>query len=776
MNKELFSDSNSVCGMSLFEFLQWAKDSNETLSSKGGRPAPMYGILALPPVQRTAVWNPKQVVDLWDSLFRGLPIGSFFLVKRSGRGGPNEVRGMSSTGQTLPVQGIGFDLLDGQQRLRAMLLGLMGPVFENRYLWVDLGAEARSHHIRIHLTSASQPFGYQPENGQKLPIADRRKARDILEKDERYKTLIKESRLNSSERSTYDHELFQFFLNAAEDSHITEPPCPFMASPSTRSLHSLLKAWCEGEMGGSQGLEALRKAFASSVQNTSVVESGIKQLDEAFRRVASAQVALLQVDPTTFEGSSDGGRAYESLLILFDRIGAGGTRLTDEERLFSIYKHHQPLIHDLVLGIYDKVGRVLPPTKIVASALRIANARSHKKSFEGNTVPDVAIFAREMADSAGNELPDNRAKSLKAELAELLFSDRDHGEGTLVGCYDTLFNLLAYEENNRLGFPRVMRTTLSLQLVQVLLFWIFLVRETAEGAEALDNFREDAIRFALFWRLCVWNEDKASTHCFELLRSKALSVGPALPDLYRDLLTKDYVVPLASPKEMEDYGQHGSSPNWLREEDRFPKKDQAPVDLYRTWWCSRGNFLMWLQRDYLEAQFQDFDPAAGREDDVPYDLDHMCPAADWARNWTTFEAALRDANCLSKDEIKSMRQARSVLGNSIGNFRLIDASKNRGDQDDDILKKMPFVSCDAELSECDVKRMAEMAFNADQRAIWRMASGKDKKWDRERLFAFQKAVEERTHWLYRYFYENLGFERWAAAPVQVDPPSSSLEE
>ncbi len=460
--------------------------------------------------------------------------------------------------------------------------------------------------------------------------------------------------------------------------------------------------------------------------------------------------------------------------MLFDRIGAGGTQLTDEERLFSIYKHHQPLIHDLVLGIYKKVGRVLPPTKIVASALRIANARSHKNSFEGNTVPGVAMFAREMADSGGNELPDNRAKSLKAELAELLFSDRDRGEGTLVGCYDALFDMLAYEENNRLGFPRVMRTTLSPQLVQVLLFWIFLVRETAGSAGALDNFRKDAIRFAMFWRLCVWSEDKASTRCFELLRSKASSVGSVLPDLYRDLLTKGYVVRLATPKEMEDYGRHDSSPNWLREEDRFPKKDQAPTDLYRTWWWSRGSFLMWLQRDYLETQFQDFDPAAGREDDVPYDLDHMCPAADWGRNWTPFEAALRKANCLSEEQVKSMRQARSVLGNSIGNLRLIDASKNREDQDTDIAEKMPFVGCGVEPSEYDLKSMTEMAFNPDQRAIWQQASGKDKQWDRERLCAFQEAVEERACWLYRRFYEDLGFKCWTEPSIQVDrlPPSS----
>ena len=777
MSEELFSHGKNVWGMALFEFLQWANASNDALSKKHDWPVPEYGVLALPPVQRTAVWNPKQVIDLWDSLFRGLPIGSFFLVKRSG-GRSAQVRGMRTGDRMVPVGQDGFDLLDGQQRMRAMLLGRMGPVIENRYLWVDLGAEARSHHIRIHLTSASQPFGYQPENGQKLPIADRRKAREHLEQDKTYNELLKKSGHDGAKRSAYDHELFELFLHAMEHPHPAEPPRPHRASPLTYPLHSLLNAWCKGEADGKQGMTALKHVFDSLQGREAPPESRIQQLGAAFRRIADAQVALLQVDPTTFERGNDEGRAHESLLMLFDRIGAGGTRLTDEERLFSIYKHHQPLIHDLVLGtggIYDKVGRVLPPTKIVASALRIANARSHRKSFEGNTVPDVVTFAREMAEAADEKLPEHRTRLLKQELEELVLANRIHGEGKLVVCFDVLFELLAYERENALGLPRVMRTTLSPQLVQVLLFWVFLVRETAGGDKILKNFREDAIRFVMFWRLCIWNEDKASTHCFELLRSRVPLVGSVLPDLYRDLLTKDYVVPLATPEEMEAYGRHDSSPNWLREEDRFPKKDQAPVDLYRTWWRSHGNFLMWLQRDYLEMRFQDFDPAAGREDDVPYDLDHMCPTADWARNWTTFEAILRQANCLSEDQLRSMRQARSVLGNAIGNFRLIDASQNKGDQDDDILKKMPFVGCDVEPSECDLKSMTEMAFNPDQRAVWRLASGKDKQWDKERLCAFQEAVEERTHWLYRRFYEDLGFERWTESSIQVNRPSSTSE-
>jgi uncharacterized protein with ParB-like and HNH nuclease domain len=37
--------------------------------------------ISLPSMQRGFVWKPKQIEDLWDSLFRGFPIGSFLMAQ-----------------------------------------------------------------------------------------------------------------------------------------------------------------------------------------------------------------------------------------------------------------------------------------------------------------------------------------------------------------------------------------------------------------------------------------------------------------------------------------------------------------------------------------------------------------------------------------------------------------------------------------------------------------------------------------------------------------------
>jgi hypothetical protein len=67
-----------VIGWNLLDVVDWVKTSEalgQAVRPPGGMP-----IIAMPPMQRTAVWRPKQVLDLWDSLMRGLPIGTLYLV------------------------------------------------------------------------------------------------------------------------------------------------------------------------------------------------------------------------------------------------------------------------------------------------------------------------------------------------------------------------------------------------------------------------------------------------------------------------------------------------------------------------------------------------------------------------------------------------------------------------------------------------------------------------------------------------------------------------
>jgi|GEM_PF-4859302 len=124
--------------------------------------------LLLPPIQRSIAWDNQRLVDFWDSLFRGLPIG-LFLIHRAGVGGV----GRDANYRTVKTDDQSWMLFDGQQRLAALLLGFgQGPHAQVRRLYIDVDtAEIGIPELRIN--SAMQPFGYRKEQpNQKLPIAE----------------------------------------------------------------------------------------------------------------------------------------------------------------------------------------------------------------------------------------------------------------------------------------------------------------------------------------------------------------------------------------------------------------------------------------------------------------------------------------------------------------------------------------------------------------------------------------------------------------------------
>ena len=75
----LFECNQQVRAMKLAAFIRWARKSFEW---KEGGISINNGILALPPIQCNPAWTPRQVIDVWDSVLRALPLGAFMLQRR----------------------------------------------------------------------------------------------------------------------------------------------------------------------------------------------------------------------------------------------------------------------------------------------------------------------------------------------------------------------------------------------------------------------------------------------------------------------------------------------------------------------------------------------------------------------------------------------------------------------------------------------------------------------------------------------------------------------
>lgn len=107
------------------------------------------GDTVLPDIQRSFVWDEEQIYELFDSLLRGYPIGSLLLWKAIGaeeRDYPlvyHEFVRHYRKGQQLPPQMVLHAqeektfVLDGQQRLQSLYLGLEGT-HDGRELYLDL--------------------------------------------------------------------------------------------------------------------------------------------------------------------------------------------------------------------------------------------------------------------------------------------------------------------------------------------------------------------------------------------------------------------------------------------------------------------------------------------------------------------------------------------------------------------------------------------------------------------------------------------------------------
>jgi hypothetical protein len=273
----------------------------------------------------------------------------------------------------------------------------------------------------------------------------------------------------------------------------------------------------------------------------------------------------------------------------------------------------------------------------------------------------------------------------------------------------------------------------------------------------------------MFWRLCVIDENKTSNLCFITIK-KAKTF---LPVAYLfDAIVKaneQIAVPLVEPIDMKNMLCGERSHVWRAYNERsFAELDPERIAA-RRWWHSGQSTLIWSQRAYLDRQFPDFDPASGRDDDTPYDVDHMVPYSDWGRHWAPAKMKTVLPG-LSVSEREAIKGPRFLLGDSIGNLRLIDFSVNRAAQDDPFMTKLKKEFPPEASAGDEIAYHCSMAFDPKAKDLWEKASGgEDRIWPNERLIDFQQAVEERAAWLYNKLYSELDFVSWKDRAIEVSP-------
>ena len=124
----------------------------------------------LPVVQRGFVWKVSQIERLWDSIFRGYPIGAIMLSRERDK----------------------MMLLDGQQRVTSIALGFYNPWKQEMHrignainlpvVWIDVNPRKKTdtQEYVFRVVTRSHPWGYQAQHNENtLSVSSSRAAADM---------------------------------------------------------------------------------------------------------------------------------------------------------------------------------------------------------------------------------------------------------------------------------------------------------------------------------------------------------------------------------------------------------------------------------------------------------------------------------------------------------------------------------------------------------------------------------------------------------------------
>lgn len=711
------------------------------LDWSGGNDGQIF--VALPMIQRGSVWKPNQIIELWDSLLQGMPIGSLMLSEME-PGTPVRRLGRNSS-ESVPHGG-GLGLVDGQQRTLAMLVAwqLHGDITMDRRIWVDFGDPPPAGQLlRLRVTTANQPFGFRrDEPSTKLSLDDRRKAKEQFE-------------------STHP--------KSGETS-----PVPTLANtmPWGAKLPLDLK-WLIGAWRQHDDPEAWRETVLKMLQKTGTwhgvpddLHRKVEILKNALARLFEMQVPAIRVDGRFFKIEEIQGDD-PPLALLFKRIGTGGTKLSDADYVYSVIKHLRPETYDLVESLYRpsengycNAASLLTATDLVMSAVRLA-------AIDWNSMPDW--------ESPGKQNFHRLLQSgnfLDQKLMPLI-ARSDKNVSPIERCFSEIQEFIEYRAADRtdIGLPRHLFPYLGRPLVQVLLR-IAQLDYLAHGFNT--ERRNDVLRLVLFWLVCVHDHRKASEISYKLLKNPdaALLDGNQLGrKIHDELIERGVASTLFIPFQLSGRTGLAFSPHGitvLRGESRFlPMKDDDEdrklCDFYRRWWqpwTHRHPILLWLQREIVAAI--PGDPMSGREEDTPYDYDHILPSSNWS-DWRGLHN--------SKDRLLDFSEREYwVSGNGIGNVRVWDSSKNRSDGDAAPAHKLGLIENpnragfqDAMPVAEDLLRQSAIPDMDRHKSAWMACSRDDSEkhsWNKDRALAFQSAVELRAFHLYERYFEEPGFDEW----------------
>lgn len=237
------------------------------------------GIFSIPAVQRGVVWSPLQVINLWDSIIKGYPIGSLMVYKKGDQ----------------------WCLFDGQQRTISLCYGY-DP--DDIKIWCRRSYE--NNDIQFMATTKRHPWGYKwvkKDGHNELAVLTWKDREDALAKIFPGKDSFSELDINDG----YPYD------NKSEDGNNYYIPLEWLISYKEEEIESWDK-------------------YIPETENVELYKRKYRELAEDHRIRAiidgKRQVPILIIPQKTIDNKN-------AIRELFYRINKGGTPLSKIDDLYS---------------------------------------------------------------------------------------------------------------------------------------------------------------------------------------------------------------------------------------------------------------------------------------------------------------------------------------------------------------------------------------------------------------------------------------------------------
>lgn len=499
-------------------------------SEDGARPR-----LWLPPIQRSLVWDNQRIIQFWDSLFRGYPIGMMLVHPPQ----PHEALEVGNHRLNAPKEG-DLALFDGQQRLHALRLGyglVDDPV---RKLWIDLGQVNewvgngkvdRELCLPLRISGPGQPFGYDAAKPNSKYGAD--KQRQVPNEVRPHRAKVWRAELGPHLIDADMPVPLEWFFTVDGEKRLRDERYPTDSIATVRKM-----------------TDSLRQSQLLFVP----VPSQIVSKPQDYQR-------------------------------FFERIGRGGVSLSDKELAYSIIKQRLPHVRAHMEGI-EGVGRIADEVDLVLGCFRIARTLEDKD--------DRDTWRRTNYPRAEDLKQFSSAATDGATTLFKRFLPLEYDAGLLKILFETLSSDLCGKTND--GLPRLLLPHINGELWHVLLLLRY-VENVARPSMVAGPHKLST--FVLWWLLFVVNEEKAAQEVFARARQKLPLELPALVRAITDkektahpvLSEVEHLAALAEIKPNADllawdkrFGNHEHLRRWA---------DDRRIRQRALIWLQRGELAEW---------------------------------------------------------------------------------------------------------------------------------------------------------------------------------------